>query len=123
MLMAQNGGIEMKEYNTDDKISKNAIKKMVTGFTQRRWVKSTDKEVRSDFKPIAITTLYDGGAMVVTQAIKHQHIHYYAAESDTQKLRWAHNLKNKTLMNISIINTEKIKARQKAKEDAKNAEE
>ena len=113
----------MKEYNTDDKLSKNAIKKMVTGFTQRRWVKSTDKKVRSDFKPIAITTLYDGGAMVVTQAIKHKFIHYYAAESDTQKLRWAHNLKDKTLMNISIINTEKIKARQKAKEDAKNAEE
>ncbi len=123
MLMAQNGGIEMKEYNTDDKLSKNAIKKMVTGFTQRRWVKSTDEKVLSDFKPIAITTLYDGGAMVVTQAIKHKFIHYYAAESDTQKLRWAHNLKNKTLMNISIINTEKIKARQKAKEDAKNAEE
>ena len=123
MLMAQNGGIEMKEYNTDDKLSKNAIKKMVTGFTQRRWVKSTDEKVLSNFKPIAITTLYDGGAMVVTQAIKHKFIHYYAAESDTQKLRWAHNLKDKTLMNISIINTEKIKARQKAKEDAKNAEE
>ena len=113
----------MKEYNTDDKLSKNAIKKMVTGHTQRRWVKSDNKKVRSEFKPIAISTLYDGEAMVVTQAIKHQHIHYYAAESSTQKLRWAHNLKSKILMNISIINTEKIKARQKAKEEARNAEE
>ena len=74
MPLAQNGGIRMKEYNQDDKLSKNAIKKMVTGFTQRQWVKSEDKKVRSEFKPIAITTLYDGGAMVVTQAIKHKHI-------------------------------------------------
>jgi len=123
MPLAQNGGIRMKEYNQDDKLSKNAIKKMVTGFTQRQWVKSEDKKVRSDFKPIAITTLYDGGAMVVTQAIKHKHIHYYAAESETQSLRGAHNQKDNKLMNISNINTEKIQARLKAKEDAKNAEE
>lgn len=123
MHMAQNGGIRMKEYNIDDKLTKNAIKKLVTGHTQRKWVKSENKDELSAFKPIAITTIFDGNPMVVTQAIKHKFIHYYAAESTTQKLRWAHNLKTKKTMNISLINTEKIKARQKAKEAAKNAEE
>jgi len=113
----------MKEYEIDDELSKNAVRKLVTGQTQRRWVKAEKKGELSSFKPIAISTLWDGESMKITQAIKHNRVHYYAAESEHQKLRWGQDLKAKKVFAMGVINMEKIRARQAKKEAERNAEE
>ncbi len=98
----------MKAYKPEDKISTTAMKKLLTGHTQKKWVKSEEKGVPSSFQEIALTTLYAGGQVEVKSVIEHPNISYFMAESKTQRFRWVWWKKEKKVSRFSCIDLEKL---------------
>ena len=108
----------MKAYQPKDKISPTAMKKLLTGHTQKKWIKSEEKGVLSSFQDIALTTLYAGGQVEVKSVVEHPNISYITAESKTQRFRWVFWKKQKKISRLSCIDLEALKPKKKAEGDA-----
>jgi len=93
----------MKPYKPEEKISPTAMKKLLIGHTQKKWVKSEEKGVPSSFQEIALTTLYAGGEVEVKSVIEHPNISYFMAESKTQRFRWVRWKKEKKSSRFSCV--------------------
>jgi len=109
----------MKSYKIGDKIAPTALKKMMTGCTQKRWVKSTKKDEMSDFKDVALTTLFDGKEVEITHKVDHDRYTYLTAESKSQRIRWVADKKQKSYQMWSCIDLAKLEKRASKKSSVK----
>jgi len=112
----------MKTYKENNKISTTAMKKLLTGHTQKKWVKSKEKGVPSSFQEIALTTLYAGGEVEVKSVIEHPNISYLMAESKTQRFRWVFWKKEKKVSRFSCVDLEALERHAKSEKAEGDAE-
>ena len=86
-----------------DKLSQYRMNKLLKGHTQKMWHKSEEEGKLSNWKHIALTTLFDGGQCEVISAITMNEIQFVLLRSDTQQIRWVYNIKKDSFMQISCI--------------------
>jgi|TARA_B100000902_G_scaffold157921_1_gene154025 hypothetical protein len=109
----------MKSYKIGDKVAPTAMKKMMTGCTQKRWVKSTKKDEMSEFKDVALTTIFDGKESVITKMVEHTRYIYMTAESKTQRIRWVADTKAKSFQMWSCVDLSAIQKKHPKKSSVK----
>jgi len=86
-----------------DKLSQYRMNKLLKGHTQKMWHKSEEEGKLSNWKHIALTTLFDGGQCDVISAVTMNEIQFVLLRSDTQQIRWVYNIKKDSFMQISCI--------------------
>lgn len=86
-----------------DKLSQYRMNKILKGHTQKMWHKSEEEGKLSNWKHIALTTLFDGGQCDVISAVTMNEIQFVLLRSDTQQIRWVYNIKKDSFMQISCI--------------------
>ena len=81
-----------------DKLSQYRMNKLLKGHTQKMWHKSEEEGKLSNWKHIALTTLFDGGQCEVISAVTMNEIQFVLLRSDTQQIRWVYNIKKDSFM-------------------------
>jgi len=118
-------------FKEGDTVSQTKLKSMMTGLTTPRWTKHENPkegEPKASFVDTAITTLFKGGSAKVIDARSMKHYELYAAETETQKLRWMYDSKRKkyfkfAVMNLADLDMEARRARNAEKKKLNSKEE
>jgi len=94
-------------FKEGDTVSQTKLKSMMKGLTTPRWIKHENPkegEPKASFVSTAITTLFAGGSAKVIDARSMKQYELYAAETETQKLRWMYDSKKKKYFKFAVIN-------------------